>query len=54
MARGSLSEILNHLVDAFDEKLIPNEILQKFSIQVNEVEKILNGYMSWLKKQSNK
>ncbi|RYY46553.1 MAG: four helix bundle protein [Chitinophagaceae bacterium] len=52
MARGSLSEILNHLIDCLDEKYIDNDLLQQLSAQVREVERILNGYITWLRKQS--
>lgn len=52
IARGSLSEILHHLVDAFDEKIISKQKLEELNIQVNEVEKLLNGYINWLRKQN--
>lgn len=52
IARGSLSEILHHLADAFDEKIISKQKLEELNIQVNEVEKLLNGYINWLRKQN--
>ncbi len=42
--RGSLSETLNHLVDAFDCNYINPEQLQYFRNMITEVEKLLNGY----------
>ena len=49
-ARGSLFETINHLIDAFDCGYISGEILTKFKGLANEVEKLLNGYIAWLKK----
>jgi four helix bundle protein len=50
IARGSLSEALNHLIDAFDEGYISEETLSGFRLQIKKVEKLLNGYISWLSK----
>lgn len=52
-ARGSLSETLNHLIDAFDCKYISGEQLNYFKTKIDEVERLLNGYISYLRKQSN-
>lgn len=52
IARGSLSETLNHLIDASDNELISDDILQKFRIKINEVERLLNGYISYLDRMS--
>ena len=54
IARGSLSEIHNHLIDAFDEKYISEDLLNSFRKKIDEVERILNGYITWLRKQVNK
>ena len=51
IARGSLSETLNHLIDAFDCEYITFDTLQQFRIKVSEVERLLNGYISYLEKQ---
>lgn len=53
IARGSLSETLNHLIDAFDEGLITNEKLNYFRDKITEVEKLLNGYINYLEKKAN-
>ncbi|HEX4875584.1 MAG TPA: four helix bundle protein [Chitinophagaceae bacterium] len=53
IARCSLSETLNHLIDAFDENYITEEQLNYFRNKINEVEKLLNGYISYLEKKSN-
>lgn len=52
IARGSLSETLNHLVDAFDEKLVSEEQLNYYRNKITEVEKLLNGYINYLEKRS--
>ncbi len=51
IARGSLSETLNHLIDAFDCNYISDEILQTFRQKIYEVEKLLNGYINFLEKK---
>ena len=48
-ARGSLSETINHLIDAFDCSYITAEQLQCFKDKIIEVERILNGYIRYLK-----
>jgi four helix bundle protein len=48
IARGSLSETLSHLIDALDEKYITDKTLNDFRVQITFVEKLLNGYISWL------
>lgn len=52
IARGSLSETLNHLIDAYDEKLISEEQLNYYRNKITEVEKLLNGYINYLEKRS--
>ena len=52
IARGSLSETLNHLIDALDEKLISEEQLKYYRIKITEVEKLLNGYINYLEKRA--
>ena len=52
IARGSLSETLNHLIDAFDEHFISEEQLTYYRSKTTEVERLLNGYISYLNKKS--
>ncbi len=52
IARGSLSETLNHLIDAIDEQFITTEQLNYFRDKITEVEKLLNGYINYLEKKS--
>lgn len=52
IARVSLTETLNHLIDACDEGIISEDLLQKLRIKINEVERLLNGYISYLDRKS--
>ncbi len=55
IARGSLSETLNHLIDAYDSKYISSEALYYFRNKIEELERILNGYIHFMdNKISNK
>jgi hypothetical protein len=49
-ARGSCWEVLDHLITAADEELIPSEMLSKGRSLVNTAVKVLNGYMNYLKR----
>lgn len=53
ISRGSLSETLNHLIDALDCNYISLPTLDNFRVKIAEVEKLLNGYISFLEKRSN-
>ena len=48
-ARGSLDETLNHLIVARDLEFCSPELYQNLREQVEEIRKLLNGYISWLK-----
>jgi four helix bundle protein len=50
MARGSLDETLSHLVFAFEAKYIPPSLYQQFELEGDEIAKMLNGYIAFLKK----
>ncbi len=50
IARGSLAETLNHLIDAFDCSYITEDQLKYFRSKVEEVERLLNGYINYLEK----
>lgn len=50
-ARGSLSETLNHLIDAFDCSYISTIQLKNFETKIEEIARLLNGYIAWLRKQ---
>jgi len=49
-ARGGCCETLDHLITGNDEGLIPTELMTQGRMLVNEAIKILNGYMSYLKR----
>lgn len=48
-ARGSLSEVLNHLIDAFDCNYITQEQLLVYKSKYTNVESLLNGYITYLR-----
>jgi len=50
IARGSLYETLEHIICAFDEDYIAGEVYQELRSQFNDVLKLLNGYIAYLKK----
>jgi four helix bundle protein len=49
ISRGSLSETLEHLVTAFDEKYISKEMLADLNKEYKTCLKELNGYIKYLK-----
>ena len=51
VSRGSLSELLNHIIDAFDSEYIDKETLNKFRLKIKVVESTLNGYIAYLEKK---
>ena len=52
-SRGSCLEVLDHLITANDEGLVSREILDDGRKLVDNAVKILNGYMSYLKRASH-
>lgn len=50
IARGFLEETLDHLIIAFDEGYISTQDLTDFRSLHNDCLKLLNGYISYLKK----
>ena len=49
-SRGSCYEVLDHLIAANDEDIIPDELLEKGRSLVTNAAKLLNGYMNYLKR----
>jgi len=49
MARGSLSETLDHLLIAVDEQIIKEDVLNAFQTEYESCLKLLNGYIQYLK-----
>ena len=52
-ARGSLSETINHLIDAMDSNYISELILEDYRIKFKELERMLNGYITYLRNQKD-
>jgi four helix bundle protein len=53
IARGSLSETLDHFIVAKDENLISDDIYNSFQIEYDRCLKLLNGYIQFIKKKKN-
>ena len=51
-SRGSCYEVLDHLIAANDEDIIPDELLEKGRSLVTNAAKLVNGYMNYLKRAS--
>ena len=51
-ARGSLNEVLDQLITCHDDSLIPDDLYQDGRDHFNKTLRILNGYMSWLKRSA--
>jgi len=49
-ARGSLEETLSHLVCAFEIGYLPDDLYNKLESEGEEIDKMLNGCISYLKK----
>jgi hypothetical protein len=49
MARGSLDETPNHLLDSKDLGFCENELYENLRAQIEEIRRLLNGYIAWLK-----
>ncbi len=50
-ARCSLTETVNHLIDAIDEAYITNEQLIELKIDAKEIERLINDYLIYLRKK---
>jgi four helix bundle protein len=53
-ARGSLSETMNHFIDALDSGYINNQQLENWRNKLKEEERLLNGYINYLRAQRDK
>jgi four helix bundle protein len=52
-SRGSLNEVLDHLICAYDEEYITKEKLTELKTDYELCLKILNGYIAFLQKQKD-
>ncbi len=50
-ARGSLAESINHLIDSYDEGYIPETLFHALKEKGKEIERMLNGYLIFLRKK---
>ncbi|WP_217179272.1 four helix bundle protein [Gillisia limnaea] len=50
IARGSLCETLNQVLNAKDENYISKETWEEFKLEFETTTTILNGYINYLKK----
>ena len=50
VARGSLEETLSHLTFALEMNYISSELYSEFETEGEEIDKMLNGYIGFLKK----
>lgn len=50
-ARGSLAGTINHLIDAYDDGYISAERLLEYKVKGKEIERLLNGYINFLRKK---
>jgi four helix bundle protein len=49
-ARGSLEETLSHLVFSFEADYIPDTLYKELSAEGDEIDRMLNGYIAYLKR----
>ena len=52
LARGSLNEVLDQLITCHDDSLIHDDLYHTGREHFNKTLRILNGYMSWLKRSA--
>jgi len=50
IARGSLTETYTHLVLAHDMIYIPDDLFNRLKSQIDELIRIINGYIAYLKR----
>jgi four helix bundle protein len=51
-ARGSCSEVLDHLITASDELLIPLDLLERARPKIDSTMRLINGYVGYLKRSA--
>ncbi len=49
-ARGSCTELLDHLITAVDESLMKSELLDVARSKIDHALRVLNGYMAYLRR----
>ena len=53
IARGSLSETLDHMIIARDENIISENVYNDFYSEYEQSLKLLNGYIQFIKRKKN-
>lgn len=53
IARGSLSETLDHMIIARDENYVNDELFKSFQNDYDQCLKLLHGYIHFIKKKKN-
>lgn len=53
IARGSTTEVLDHLISACDEAMIPRSLLDEGRAKIGSAMRLLNGYMAYLKRAAH-
>jgi four helix bundle protein len=53
IARGSVTETMEHLQTAYDEKYISAEVLKTYEEKCESIFKLINGYIAYLDKSKN-
>lgn len=51
ISRGSLNETLDHLICAFDNSYIDEDLLNQYRYKIAQNIKVLNGYIAYLKRR---
>ncbi|RZL98166.1 MAG: four helix bundle protein, partial [Pedobacter sp.] len=54
MARGSVTELLNHFIDAYDQGYLCKQTLTEQKCLTQQVHKMLNGYIQYLRVQQKR
>jgi len=52
-ARGSLEETLSHLIFSLEAKYIPETLYKELSTEGDEIDRMLNGYIAYLKRSKH-
>ena len=52
-ARGSCTEVLDHLITARDEEMITDPLLQEGRAKVDFALRLINGYMAYLRRAAS-
>lgn len=50
-SRGSLAELLDHIIEARDENYLSEQLFQELRNQILEAIKVLNGFIFYLKRE---